>query len=188
MWVHSFGCGFAGKTLLLPSLSHTLASKCCGCDVGGAGQEADLAKWETDPYTPVLPIFPCGFFVLKEKKKKTLSKNRFGARVPMAFETLFFFFSTHSSHASSLAGGDERAGGKTELVTDKMMRGVGVSLLCVRRKDCGKLRPDHPWSLTLFRGKRNGDVRASRRYKGFTGNPSRSRKASFWSGFILTGR
>lgn len=188
MWVHSFGCGFAGKTLLLPSLSHTLASKCCGCDVGGAGQEADLAKWETDPYTPVLPIFPCGFFVLKEKKK-TLSKNRFGARVPMAFETLFFLFFPLTL-VTQVAWQEEtrERGGKTELVTDKMMRGVGVSLLCVRRKDCGKLRPDHPWSLTLFRGKRNGDVRASRRYKGFTGNPSRSRKASFWSGFILTGR
>lgn len=48
----------------------------------------------------------------------------------MAFETVFFLFSAHSSHASSLAGGEERAGGKTELVTDKMMRGWG-SISCV---------------------------------------------------------
>lgn len=140
------------------------------------------------PLHPSIAYFSLWLFCFERKKKRRSPKIDLGLACQWLLKPFFSFFSAHSSHASSLAGGDERAGGKTELVTDKMMRGVEVSLLCVRRKDCGKLRPDHPWSLTLFRGKRNGDVRASRRYKGFTGNPSRSRKASFWSGFILTGR
>lgn len=96
-----------------------------------AGQDRRQA-WPNEkqtPFTPVLPISPCGFFVFKEKR--TLSKNRFGARVPMGFET---FFSTPSSHASSLARPwrESRGKNRTRKRQDDQ-RGEKVSPECLEK-------------------------------------------------------
>jgi len=41
-----------------------------------AGQDRRQARpnEKQTPFTPVLPISPCGFFVFKEEKKKALQK------------------------------------------------------------------------------------------------------------------
>lgn len=95
-----------------------------------AGQDR-RQTWPNEKQTPTPQyclFFPVAFFVLKEKKRRS-PKIDSGLACQWLLKPFFFFFSTHSSHASSLAGGEERAGGKTELVTDKMMR--GGSLSCV---------------------------------------------------------
>ena len=147
------------------------------------------------PPSPRYCLFlPVAFLFSKKKKRVHSPKNRFGACVPMGFET--FFFSSPSSHASSLARPRRKGRGKNTTHTRQEKqseggRGGRESLWSVWRKDCGKLRMEHPWSLALYaEGTRSRNFRASCRYEGFMGNPSMSteRPLSGLASFPLDGR
>lgn len=139
------------------------------------------------PLSPQYCLFlPVAF--LFSKKKRTLSKNRFGARVPMGFET---FFSTPSSHASSLARPWRVSRGKNRIWNrqEDHMGGGEKSLFGVFGE---QIMVSWGWSIpgawTFAERTRSRDFRARSRYEGFMGNPSMSRETSLCSGLILTGR
>lgn len=112
-----------------------------------AGQDRRQA-WPNEkqtPFTPVLPISPCGFFVFKEKKERS-PKIDLGLACQWVLKPFFPLPLVTQVAWQDL---EERAGEKTELVRDRTIRGGKKSLRSVWRKDCGKLRMEHPWSLVL---------------------------------------
>lgn len=81
------------------------------------------------PPSPQYCLFlPVAF--LFSKKKRTLSKNRFGARVPMGFET---FFPLPLVTQVAWQDIEERAGEKTELVRDKRIGGEKSPSECLEK-------------------------------------------------------